>query len=51
MANKVKFAMCGCGHIAPRWFDVFKTNNDITLVAIADPDSNAFDKLKNYKIN
>ncbi|QEE16059.1 Gfo/Idh/MocA family protein [Promethearchaeum syntrophicum] len=48
MVNKVKFAMCGCGHIAPRWFDVFKTNNEIKLVAIADPDPNAFGKLKKY---
>lgn len=48
MKKTIKFALCGCGHISPRWFDVFKTNSDIKLVAIADPDPNAFDKLKNY---
>ena len=48
MVEQIKFAMCGCGHIAPRWLDVFKTNSDIKLVAIADPDPNAFEILKKY---
>ena len=48
MTDKIKFTMCGCGHIAPRWLKVFQENSDIKFVAIADPDPDALEKLKNY---
>lgn len=40
--EKIKFGLIGCGHIAPRWLSLFVGSNDIELVAIADPDPNAF---------
>lgn len=49
--QKLKIAMIGCGHIAPRWLDVFQTNNNIELVAIADPDPNSFLKLADYSFD
>jgi predicted dehydrogenase len=49
--TKIKFAMCGCGHIAPRWFDVFEENHDIELVCIIDPDPNSFKKIDKYSFS
>jgi len=49
MVETIKFALCGCGHIAPRWLDVFETNSAIKLVAIADPNPKSFDRLKDFK--
>ena len=48
MPPKIRFAMVGCGHIAPRWLDVFAANPDTDLIAIADPNPKAFDVLKKY---
>jgi predicted dehydrogenase len=50
MKKKITFALCGCGHIAPRWLKVFKSNPDISLIAIADPDKKAFDKVKEFSL-
>lgn len=48
MSKPLKIALIGCGHIAPRWLEVFQSNPDINLVVVADPDPQAFDKLKEY---
>lgn len=44
----IRFVLCGCGHVASRWLDVFKTNKEIELVAVADPDPKSFDKIKDF---
>ncbi|MCP4762219.1 MAG: Gfo/Idh/MocA family oxidoreductase [archaeon] len=48
MEKKITFALCGCGHIAPRWLDVFSENEEAELIAVADPDNQAFEKLDKY---
>lgn len=42
--------MCGCGHIAPRWLEVFSKNSDIELIAIADPNPDEFKKLNDFDL-
>ncbi|WP_457557359.1 Gfo/Idh/MocA family protein [Candidatus Harpocratesius sp.] len=48
MDNQINFALIGCGHIAPRWLDVFQANSEINLVAIVDPNPEAFKELEKY---
>lgn len=47
--SPLKFALIGCGHIAPRWLDAFQNNPDVDLIAVADPDPKSFEKLSNYQ--
>jgi predicted dehydrogenase len=51
MVSKLRCALCGCGHIAPRWLEVFQELPDIELCGIADPDPHAFEKLAKYKLD
>ena len=48
MTEKLKFALCGCGHIAPKWLKAISENPNIELVAIADPDQSTFKKIQEY---
>ena len=32
MNKKIRIAMIGCGHIAPRWLDVISNNTELELV-------------------
>ncbi len=48
MKDSIRFALCGCGHIAPRWLDAIAKNNKAKLVAVADPDSENLKKLDQY---
>ncbi|MHA1729464.1 MAG: Gfo/Idh/MocA family protein [Promethearchaeota archaeon] len=51
MSKKITFAICGLGHVACRWLDVFVNNNDAELIAVADPDPSAFNKLQDYNFS
>ncbi|WP_457559307.1 Gfo/Idh/MocA family protein [Candidatus Harpocratesius sp.] len=46
---RIKFALIGCGHIAPRWLDALQNDPNVDLIAVADPNPQSFDKLSKYK--